>query len=481
LGPARASPAAWPGTTTVNRIRSEMSPNRFALFVTVFVATMPLLAVPAAAEAPAFVGGSWLLLSDIHFSPFADPKLADALVAAPASDWHGILARGSATPSTYGEATNFALLESALDEMRRVELDPPVVIIAGDSLAHEFPETFQKLEPGRPENRYDAFVDKTMAFLAFEFNARFPRAQFVITIGNNDGYCGDYRSTPDSQFLAHMAQAWAPLVDRNRAAPDFVRTFETGGYYTATLPTRVPGKIVAVNSVVWSAIYENGCGVRGSDPGRDEFSWLKLAAAPPPGGYRWFLSHIPPTIDAYDSVQAHLPIGFLHDRDAAQLLDLIVNAPGHTPEAIVGHTHHSSFAIFGQGPGAVPGLVLPSISPVQGNNPAFVAATVEQSTGRILDASTYALLLGASSPVWTRLYSFRSAYGLTAFDAPSLEMLQADLIADRRIRASFSAYYTSFSLHGGIDPATWAWYWCANDNFTSVSYAACVARSHAYR
>ena len=95
-------------------------------------------------------------------------------------------------------------------------------------MGHKFPEQFAKYVPDAPPGAYDEFVDKTIAFLAAEFNATFPKAQFLITVGNNDGYCGNYMSTPNSPFLAHMAAAWGPLVNRNGNAPNFAAQFSTG-------------------------------------------------------------------------------------------------------------------------------------------------------------------------------------------------------------------------------------------------------------
>ena len=76
-----------------------------------------------------------------------------------------------------------------------------------------------------------------MAFLAWELQAAFPRARLLPVIGNNDGYCGDYQSTPHDAFLAHMAAAWAASV----GAPDpnaFIAQFSTGGYYSVPLTGR---------------------------------------------------------------------------------------------------------------------------------------------------------------------------------------------------------------------------------------------------
>jgi sphingomyelin phosphodiesterase acid-like 3 len=438
-------------------------------------ALLLLLALAAGAKAAQpFTGGRWVLLSDVHFNPYADPALVPQLVAAPATGWGAVFRRAPAPPSAYFSDTNYALLESALDEMRRREPDPPVVVITGDFLGHSFDDTFKKLEPQEPGATYDAFVDKTIAFLAAEFDARFPRAQFVIVVGNNDGYCGDYRSTPGSPFLANMARAWEPLVDRGGAAPDFARTFPQGGYYTATLPAAIPLKAVAINSVFWSIAYDNACGVAGSDPGAAELAWLNADATAPAGGKRWLVMHIPARIDAYNSLRASLPLGFVRDAPESGFFDAAFAGAQQTAAIVAGHTHHPSFPLYARGSAAIGGVILPSISPVQGNNPAFELADVDRESGAIVSTATYAMLASAPAPLWTREYDTRGVYGIAPLDARGVAALQSKLGADPKLRAAFAAYYTSFSLYGGIPPASWRWYWCANDALTAVQYAACT-------
>jgi len=247
----------------------------------------PAQGVPASSPTAPHAGSTapWLLVSDVHFNPFDDAALVDALDRAPVMHWRGIFERGGAATSTFFTDTNYALLRSALKAMQTKAPAPPVVAVAGDFLAHEFPAQYARAEPGRTQADYERFVDKTIAFLASQFDAAFPSAQFVITLGNNDGYCGDYRSTPSSPFLQHMADAWQPLVDRGGAAPDFRRDFPAAGYYTATLPAAGTARAQAVvlNSVVWSAKYGNACGDTGSDPGSAELDWLIRTLQPSPG------------------------------------------------------------------------------------------------------------------------------------------------------------------------------------------------------
>jgi sphingomyelin phosphodiesterase acid-like 3 len=431
---------------------------------------------PAAPAAPSAAASraartTWLFTSDWHFNPFDDPKLVDKLVRAPASRWRSILATSPNPPSPYFKDTNFALLESALAEMRAVLPNPPAVLIGGDFLAHKFRETFFALEPGAPESEFESFVDKDFAFLASEADRTYPNAQFLITIGNNDGYCGNYKSTPRSPFFARLADAWEPLVNRDGAAPNFVREFSNAGYYTATLPAKAALPAVVLNSVLWSALYDNACGDRRSDPGAAELAWLSshLNAAHP-----LLLTHIPFGVDEYASWNANKPVP-LYKVDYTRRLLKILAAKGIGPTAfVIGHIHHATFEIAPTGIGKLGAIVMPSISPSQGNNPAFVVATIDPRGPFIADTTTYIFQLGDASPAWMRLYSFDEAYGLTAFDAPNLLRLQARMAQNPRVRRQFFHYYNSASATATPPPDKWQWYWCGHVHLTPPPYAACL-------
>src|SRR5450631_4733896 len=101
---------------------------------------------------PARAADPWLFVNDVHFDP-KSKQLA---------------------PNLYGD-TDKALLDSALTEMHRIAPNPPVIVMAGDFLAHNF-----KRSSAAP----------TMIALAERFNRTFPRAQFVMALGNEDSPCG---------------------------------------------------------------------------------------------------------------------------------------------------------------------------------------------------------------------------------------------------------------------------------------------------
>src|SRR5438046_2819717 len=90
-----------------------------------------LLRLGAAAEPAA----KFIWLSDLHFDPTADPKLIDALAEASADQWARILA--SSPPvrfSGFGEDTNWALLSSCLDAVRRTASNVKFTVVTGDFL-----------------------------------------------------------------------------------------------------------------------------------------------------------------------------------------------------------------------------------------------------------------------------------------------------------------------------------------------------------
>jgi hypothetical protein len=110
-----------------------------ALLITLtFLASL----VPSAKAA----NNKFLLVSDIHFDPMADPTLVAELAAAEPAQWDAILQRSKLTRfSQYGQDTNWWLLQSALDQMRKTLPHPSFVMYTGDLLAHGFPKLSRML------------------------------------------------------------------------------------------------------------------------------------------------------------------------------------------------------------------------------------------------------------------------------------------------------------------------------------------------
>jgi sphingomyelin phosphodiesterase acid-like 3 len=375
----------------------------------------------------------WLAISDVHYDPANERE----------------------RPSSFGTDTNDALLTSMLGEAHAVDPNPPVVIIAGDFLAHQF-------------RRADA--ESTMTALAARFNATFPNAQFVITLGNNDSSCGDYLAPIGGPFLASIAKAWAPLVDRAGAAPDFASRFARDGTYVARLPE--PGlRIVVSNDVFESLRFGPSC-AQGDDGAAETLGRLRAdLRAAGPHDRNWVLFHIPPGIDAYTTTHLTHRLGivpFLRPRAREALESDLVDPRDRVVLVIAGHTHKFGYRIIpGQGGVLVPTLLVPSVSPIFNNGPSFLELAVEPDS-TISNVVEYSYDDGT----WKRLGALADL-GVERFTAPDLEALQKRLAHDPSLRTKFSRLYSGAG-RPEIDESNWRSYWCASTNFSATSFDACT-------
>jgi hypothetical protein len=376
----------------------------------------------------------WLFLSDIHFDP-SDTR---------------------SSPPPFGSDTNFTLLRSTLAEMERVDPQAPVVVITGDFLAHK---------------RFDlAQANATLALLARRFNAAFPRAQFVIALGNEDSGCGDYAVALHSPFLGAVARAWEPLVNRNGRAPSFARNFALDGGYTTALPVRHL-RAVVIDDVFWAPRYHAGCG--GSGGGDATFADLRRALDAHPHDAAWLIFHIPPGIDAYSTthlVHHLLDVPFLDSEPRQALLSLITRPQSHVALVLAAHTHKFSYRIAAaQQRGPVPILLIPSISPIFGNAPSFLTVDV-RADGTIDRADDHAFLDGH----WRTVGGTRTL-GLRAITGPELVRLQGRLAHDRGLRATYARLYNA-GARPEINERNWRGYWCASSALDNGTYRACTGR-----
>ena len=194
-----ASVPPIPGTT-VERLRAlgERLAMRTWAIRLMLVLTCALAAHATNGRAEA----KFLLVSDVHFNPMADATLVSELAAADPSQWEPILDRTSpGTFSQYKSDTNWWLLKSALKQFPAVLRHPSFVMVTGDLLAHNFPDTFRNATHDTDQQHYRAFVLKTVQFLALQFQRDYPDTRIFITPGNNDNDCGDYTIEAGGAFL----------------------------------------------------------------------------------------------------------------------------------------------------------------------------------------------------------------------------------------------------------------------------------------
>lgn len=384
----------------------------------------------------------WLLVSDLHVNPFVD----------------------GSTPVGYHDDTNWALFDSTVSAMRRAAPDARVVIIPGDFLAHKFGA---KLAQSQVSLTASAAALRTMSRIERTFARAFPRAQFVIALGNNDDPCGDYQTAPETPYLSSLARIWAPLVNRANAAPDFVNSFSYAASYTARLP--VHGlRAVVLDDVFWSVLYRP-CGRVAGNPPLAQQKWLaSTLGSAAPGTRDVVVAHIPPGVDPTSTLIAHrlLVVPFLADAMDARFRATLSAHAGDIAFAVTGHMHRGGFRIVG----GVPTIVAASVSPNYGNNPEFARLEIDPD-GTLKNYQLYAYSETAGS--WTQTADFDRTYGASDFTVSQLRAVHDRIGADPALRGRWAS-----AMVGGSDLSdqirtSWRAYWCAQTAVGS-SYVRCA-------
>ena len=417
---------------TAARIANSVWPRRWSKVAASIVTILALGASSGTARALPAARTPWLVISDVHYDPFARNR----------------------EPSPLSKDTNGALLDSLLTELKRAYPAPPVVFITGDFLAHNF--------------RASAAAS-TMKYLAGRFDRTYPNAQFVMVVGNNDSDCGDYELQLGGAFLHAVALAWEPLVNRHGAAPGFVASFSRDGGYTATLPR--PGlRAVALNDVYDSIRYRDACGGH-TNPAATSLSQLSSELrGGQSSGKNWIVTHVPPGIDAFSTAHlAHrfLIVPFMRSGAHERLVTTINDPRNRVALVLAGHTHKFSYRLSAAGSAYdVPMLLAPSVSPIFLNSPSFLALDVGP-TGEIGNIAETSYVDGR----WQRIGDLASL-GVARFDVRSLEGLQQRLARDADLRIRFATLYSGAGVRD-ITPENWQTYWCAATELTTSGFGRC--------
>ena len=441
----------------------------------------------------------FLIVSDIHFNPFADPSLVADLASAPANRWEPILNRSHATSySAYGEDTNWPLLHSALDAMRTAEPHPALVMVTGDLLAHGFPRAYAGAAHDSNQEHYRAFVLSTVTFIAWELRQRFPKTQIMLTPGNNDDECGDYQIEAGGPFLSDTA-ALAQGLARGRGN-SFITDWKALGSYSVR-PRNVRGvRIISVNSVFFSNKYQAvsfsaGCSPIDSTAAQSTFTWLEaaLSQARQANEKVWIMFHIPPGIDGFSSMRQYLRLqagGAASDSCSKAIVPMwkpewtarfegILNDYHSTVTAtFAGHDHTDDFRVLRAGePGEAFVLIDPPVSPIYGQNPAFRIVSFT-GDGRLADQSTYYLTNlasagGAVAGNWTREYDFDEEWKREALDSASLKSIYDRIRSDASVRARWLSLLNVSSSHDPVPAQGVENLDCAIEAFDPASYRYC--------
>ena len=441
-----------------------------------------------------------LMVSDFHFDPFHDPAKARLLAEKPASEWAEVLdgadspdqaaafARVQKTCHARGVDTPWALLRSALTAMRGQEPHPRFITVSGDLIAHEFSCRYDAA--GLNAKNYEDFVEKTIAFVAGQLRAAYPGIPIYISTGNNDSACGDYRFDPESSFeeaFMHVVRESLPAGTRGTFRPG---DGNDGSYSVMMAAPMERTRLIVLNDVYYSPKYRTCGGARNPAPAAAQLAWLsrQLAQAQAMKERVWVMGHIPPGVNAYatlskiDDVCGAGTVDMFLTTD--KLADLLAKDAGEVRLVLFAHTHMDEFRLLrpqnaGDDPArAVAVKLVPSISPVDGNNPAFTVARVDPATAMLQDYE----VIAASNQTgiatkWTKEYDFDEAYLEPNFSAASLANLMVDFRRDPHAQSAASQEYVRNYYVGDLARELspfWPQYVCSLDNPTAKGFAGCV-------
>jgi sphingomyelin phosphodiesterase acid-like 3 len=479
----------------------------FLAFLIVFAGTARPLPHISKPRGPAHHPPSQQLLiaSDLHFNPFADPALAPSLARAPVRKWEAILNRSSSTAySPYGQDTNWWLLQSTLDAMRKAEPDPALVVITGDVLAHGFPQKYAQAISDTNRDHYSAFVSKTVSFLAFELRKRFAKPQILLTPGNSDNDCSDYSIEAGEAFLNDTAWSVRGLAKAN---PRIMGEWKSLGSYTLQ-PRRIHGlRIISMNSVFFSNKYQpqsfrDGCEAAQSDGPARTYSWLEstLSRAAQDHEKVWIIMHIPPGIDGYSTMVQYRSLSQAGSSTPAdvcsqaivpmwkpfwtELFDRLIAQYTTTITAIfAGHEHMDDFLVIHAGQAEQQFVLIdPPVSPIYGQNPGFRIVTFAAG-GSLTDQTTWYLtnLEAAHSTnpgTWTPEYTFTSEWHSPRLDAASLNSIYDQIRSNPESGQRWLTLLNVSSTHQPVPAGGVSALECAITALDPASYKACYCPAH---
>ena len=467
-------------------------------------------AAPVAVTVPA------LLLSDIHFDPYADPGKVVRLNAAPASAWAGILAEPdspeiSASAATLkaacpvrGTDTSAALWRSSLAALHTNAAQVRFATLSGDLLAHSFDCKYKTLLPQATPADYLSFTAKTVEYVLTSLHQALPGVGIYTALGNNDSGCSDYAlNASNDGFLTLTAKVAAQVLPSDLSQADrdaFLHDFAALGDFNLPLSGVPNARLIALDDVFLSRSYKTCSGTPEAGPSVAQLDWLKqqLASAREQHQTVWFMGHIPPGVNLYATARnftnvctgapAQMFLG------SEQLADILSANADVVRLAIFGHTHADEMRFLpsqsapivvppanSKVPSTASGVplkIVASISPVNGNRPTFTLAKINPTTARLQDYTVYmASNLTGVDTTWSREYTYSTTYHQHSFDPTALNALVTNFQQDSGAKSPESQAYLRNYFPGDISSIiqiAWPEYACSLNHDSSAAFAACA-------
>jgi sphingomyelin phosphodiesterase acid-like 3 len=368
-----------------------------------------------------------LIVSDIHFSPLYgslnDTALKRKLERSSFDEWKKYF-RSSAAQMVldrtllYHDA-NYAVLQSALLNMKKKLPHPAFIIIAGDFIWHGATPADSILKR------------KSIQFIAQLFKENFPGTTIIPAMGNNDTYGNDY-AMQDPKFLKDFAAAWEPNLTASSGD-----SLKANGYYTCKTGNL---KLIVINS----SLVSNGS--KYPQAARTMFKWLKGSLAAAEGKNVWVISHIPPGLNGFNNSK------MWNGEYTKAFVDDIVKYAPEVKFMIASHTHFDDFrVVYNTAKEPVSFMrIVPSVCSNHGNNPSFEVAEFNNATGRVISETNWYLNLATApkneSPeqvIWADVINLPAFFKLGEINAKSFSKLIDNIKGDHTLLMvdNYSKFY----------------------------------------
>lgn len=429
-----------------------------------------------------------VVFSDIHFNPFYDPSLFEALDASDVGQWERIFrTSGIKAPSTWGEDTNYPLLALALSNIGQNRGASPLIIFTGDILGHGLPLQYYEKSKRSPFNEADVaamkvFLRKTVAFVLQQVRASVGDIPVMFVLGNADSYADIL--PPDSSFFSDTAELY--YTEFLGVAADhqtFIADFTNGGYYAAE-PPGMNVMVIGLNTYEFSPLFND----KYAEAVKAQITWLDstLSSARAKGKKVWLLMHVPPGADIATTAKSvdaggHITSASMMWQEGYQtsFLHTLSKYPGLITQTFTAHTHMDEYRIISSSNLAD---TTPSIAPYFGNNPAFKVFTFSRDTLRATDYTSLNYDLATMPGEFNSYYTFSSAYLMRGFLSDSQRRLYPELATRDSKQQLYRRNY--FSGHNNFDPVgsevspitdrTWPVYWCGIRHMDKRGLINCV-------
>lgn len=437
--------------------------------------------------APPKAIGKGMLVSDIHFNPFYDTSLVSQLIAADYTQWESIFEKSTVT--SYGDYridTYYPLFKSSLEQMQKIEEKPDFIVITGDFISHNFEEVYYSITNTNNTDSFKKFIVKTESFIAAQLEAKFPNTPILPVLGNNDGFCGDYQIEANGPFLSFFAKLWSPRLQNAYNKNDFETTFAKGGYYAIGMPWDSTQVFIGLNSVFFSpshfsSKHTNYCGTKPTmNSGKEELQWLAgvLADCQAQNKKVWLSYHIPPGMDIYNSRHCNKLTPMWEATFNDSFLQLVKQYKNTIVANFAGHTHMDDFRVIEDNGTPVSFIhITPSISPVNGNNPAIQHIEWNPADMTLTNNITHYFkgIETKGNNVWAPEYNFNTTYNEQGINPNTLSNVTQNIFSDKdSAREKYLQFYEVDKTN--TVPSDWMAYWCGLNKLTEKEYKKCYCK-----